>query len=141
MKALLVGVGLAFVAMVAAAPAQAEPPPGCLYQAVNWYDPCSGVSPWTQQNGSNWSPVDGVPGMYGPNGYTPVTQQPVPGRCTDFRAACPSSWRLGKEQVMGNRRPPGDGCCGRSPPALTAVTDGQVTSYRATASDEILGSR
>lgn len=53
------------------AQAHAEPPPGCLYQAVNWYDPCSGVSPWVQQNGSNWSPVDGIPGMYGPHGYTP----------------------------------------------------------------------
>lgn len=36
-------------------------------------------------------PVDGVPGMFGPRGYTPVTEQPVPGVCTDFRAACPSS--------------------------------------------------
>jgi hypothetical protein len=51
--------------------AQAEPPPGCLYQSPNWYDPCSDVGPQQRTNGNNWLPVDGVPGMYGPHGYTP----------------------------------------------------------------------
>lgn len=92
MKALLVSIAVAVGGLVGATPAQADPPPGCLYQSPNWYDPCSGVSPWTQQNGTNWSPVDGIPGMYGPHGYTPVTEQPLCyqlGKCPcDMRAAC-----------------------------------------------------
>ncbi|WP_044109880.1 hypothetical protein [Mycobacterium canetti] len=85
---------LAAAVLVAAAPATAgaaAPPPGCLYESPNWFDPCSGAPPWVQQNGTNWSPVDGIPGMWGPHGYTPVTQQPTPGVCSDGRAACPSS--------------------------------------------------
>ncbi|WP_141772874.1 hypothetical protein [Mycobacterium malmoense] len=73
--AVLAAAGLA-AAVLGAQPAQADPPPGCLYQSPNWYDPCSGTPPWLQQNGTNWSPVDGIPGMYGPHGYTPDTGQP-----------------------------------------------------------------
>ncbi|AXN43487.1 hypothetical protein MM1218R_01539 [Mycobacterium marinum] len=93
MKQLLVAAVFAAGAAIASPPVAAAdtPPPGCLYQSPNWYDPCSGVPPWVQQNGTNWSPVDGRPGMWGPHGYTPVTQQPTPGQCTDYRAACPSS--------------------------------------------------
>lgn len=97
MRRLTASIGMLLLTLAASgyglsgAPQVQAAPPGCLYQSPNWYDPCSGVPPWVQQNGTNWSPVDGRPGMWGPHGYTPVTQQPTPGQCTDYRAACPSS--------------------------------------------------
>lgn len=78
-------------ALSGAAAAHADPLPGCGYDpsGYGWYNPCSEQAPW---NNSNWAGVNGIPGTYGPiSGYTPVTEQPITGICTDRRAACPSS--------------------------------------------------
>lgn len=52
--------------------ATAQPPivPGCGYgpSQYPWYNPCSGQAPW---NSSNWVGQNGIPGTYGPGGYTP----------------------------------------------------------------------
>lgn len=83
-------VAAAAVGGLTAAPAQATPIPGCPWEPDQyaWYNPSSGQAPWQQPN---WAGTNGIPGTYGPGGYTPVTEQPTPGVCTDFRAACPSS--------------------------------------------------
>ncbi|TDO18106.1 hypothetical protein EV580_1287 [Mycobacterium sp. BK086] len=73
---ILVATTAVSVASLIAAPAAAATPlPGCYLEpsAYNWYNPCSGQAPWNQ---SNYSGTNGVPGQYGPNGYTADTGQP-----------------------------------------------------------------
>ncbi len=90
MRALATSLTAVALAGLAAAPAHADPNPGCSWEPseYGWYNPCSGQAPWNQPN---WRGTNGIPGTYGPGGYTPVTEQPTPGLCTDPRAACPSS--------------------------------------------------
>lgn len=69
---ILIPVALAFVATLAAAPiASAQPNPACPYTTNIWYQPCSWNAPIPGLT-QGWSPVDGIPGQYGPNGYTPI---------------------------------------------------------------------
>lgn len=80
----------AVTALLVGAPAtHADPPPGCLYQSPNWYDPCSGVPPWVQQGFGDWSPVDGVPGMWGPHGYTPPSGSRIDPNCLAYNTCTP----------------------------------------------------
>ncbi|AXN43492.1 hypothetical protein MM1218R_01544 [Mycobacterium marinum] len=66
-------------------------PPGSLYQSPSWHDPCSGVPPWAQQMGTNWSAVDGRPGIWVPHRFTPVTQQATLRPVHRLSRACPIS--------------------------------------------------
>ena len=72
--AIAVTIFAALCGLIGASHAAADPgcigPPG----SQPWYNPCSGTAPWNQ---NDWSPVDGLPGRYGPRfGYTPDTGQP-----------------------------------------------------------------
>jgi hypothetical protein len=62
--------GVAAVIVFGPGRAHADPlMPGCLDSSqYAWYNPCSGQAPWNQPN---WAGRDGIPGTYGPHGYTP----------------------------------------------------------------------
>lgn len=71
---LLVAFGIFEAALYFSLPmadASADPiVPGCGYTSYNWYSPCNPFNP-PQPGVNNWTPIDGVPGMNGPHGYTP----------------------------------------------------------------------
>lgn len=48
-----------------------DPNPGCPWVSYEWYSPCA-ISPPVPGITPGWLPIDGVPGTYGPHGYTPV---------------------------------------------------------------------
>lgn len=47
-----------------------QPPPGCGFVSAVWWSPCHVPPPVP---GQGWTPIDGIPGTFGPHGYTPKT--------------------------------------------------------------------
>lgn len=47
-----------------------QPNPGCGWASDVRWEPCATNPPIPGQNG--WTPIDGVPGTFGPHGYTPI---------------------------------------------------------------------
>ena len=68
--ALSVSAGLAW-ALCTGTPAAADPPPGCGFVSGVWWSPCHVPPPVP---GQGWTPVDGIPGTFGPHGYTPIQE-------------------------------------------------------------------
>lgn len=58
------------LAILLVAPAPAAPPPGCFIESSLWWSPCHNPPPNVWSN-PGWQPIDGIPGTWGPNGYTP----------------------------------------------------------------------